>query len=752
MKNIEKKWTILIVATFVTFFGIGYTLLKGTQATSDDVFGVEEQRRAIVGVADAYYRQGVQLQYDSYKKNLYSTPEDATNQHYTYTVCSGFTFQVYYQTLGIKIPDTTDGLLKYAKANKNNSAVVLAYYGTEDEIYSESVLGTEDVKNFSNFTKQWSEILQPGDIIVVTGHAMMVYSVNKEEKKVTLIESVNGARYDHEEHTDRFDENGTIAYNDLEARLQSYYNSKFFIKQMAIIRFITDGKNYIYDEEGNVDTYTITDSAISRLKYSNIDIEKTMVITENNGDNISQNNLVNLGEYLTYNLTITNNSQNVYSNLNVIENIDSNLVLIDNGDGQFVNGKLKWEVSSLDVGESISLSYIVLVPLDKQLFGKIIVSTGYVDNIATSRIETLIGNKLNAAEKEKINLMYNSLKDNNQVEREFINQLYFDAFGLELGLSSLGNLDIIGYDANITSNGKEVLAVKRAKVKETSVKKYIYQNFYGLRLFNGVLTSVDENRDCPESSLVRSTLQWNIYPTYELNDRARTLTFDMLTDGDIILLYTADIITPTDSNRCPVEELENRAYIFLNNKLIRKISSNEFEEISGDELTKFLRDIIGENYIILRPSLFFGNMYNDIDNFVTDNENKYIKFLNVGTKVSEFFDLFSEDKFMSLYNKNGDKKALDDVINTGDILKYNYGDKVIDGYIISVLGDSSGDGRFSIIDVAQLRKHLVKWKNDTTGTIFEMKGVYKDAFDFSKDGKISIVDLAIMRKKLVGLI
>ena len=77
---------------------------------------VTEQREALLETADAYLRQGVQLQYDSYRKNLNSTPEDATSQHYCYTVCSGFTYQVYKQTLGIDIPDTTETLLNYAKA------------------------------------------------------------------------------------------------------------------------------------------------------------------------------------------------------------------------------------------------------------------------------------------------------------------------------------------------------------------------------------------------------------------------------------------------------------------------------------------------------------------------------------------------------------------------------------------------------------------------------------------------------------
>ena len=32
MKNIEKKWTLFLIATFVTFFGVVNVLLKGTKA------------------------------------------------------------------------------------------------------------------------------------------------------------------------------------------------------------------------------------------------------------------------------------------------------------------------------------------------------------------------------------------------------------------------------------------------------------------------------------------------------------------------------------------------------------------------------------------------------------------------------------------------------------------------------------------------------------------------------------------------
>ena len=128
----------------------------------------EEQINALMETANAYYRQGVQVQYDSYRKNLYATPEDATSQNYVYTVCSGFAFQTYYQTLGIKIPITTDELLDYAQNNQNKTSVVLFSYNSKEEIYSKEVMGTKELPNYSEFAKKIIQIAQPGDIFVVS--------------------------------------------------------------------------------------------------------------------------------------------------------------------------------------------------------------------------------------------------------------------------------------------------------------------------------------------------------------------------------------------------------------------------------------------------------------------------------------------------------------------------------------------------------------------------------------------------------
>jgi len=59
-------------------------------------------------------------------------------------------------------------------------------------------------------------------------------------------------------------------------------------------------------------------------------------------------------------------------------------------------------------------------------------------------------------------------------------------------------------------------------------------------------------------------------------------------------------------------------------------------------------------------------------------------------------------------------------------------------------GDTNGDGKISIVDLANVQKHLL--------SIITLEGDFLTASDTNKDGKISIVDLANVQKHLLGLI
>ena len=101
----NKKFILLIcfvLALIPTKVGAKDMVVLPPNGFPTETFSVEQQRQALIETARAYLRQGEQVQYDSFRKQLYATPEDATSQHTVYTVCSGITFQAYYQALGIE--------------------------------------------------------------------------------------------------------------------------------------------------------------------------------------------------------------------------------------------------------------------------------------------------------------------------------------------------------------------------------------------------------------------------------------------------------------------------------------------------------------------------------------------------------------------------------------------------------------------------------------------------------------------------
>ena len=541
---------------------------------------VEEQQKAVVATGEAYYSQKVQIQYDSFRKNLNSTPEDATAKHTVYTVCSGFTFMTYYQALGIKIPDTTEGLLNYASKYKNTDSVIF-YYGTKDEIYQKSVLGAgaDSVTSTEkqNFINSIINKVQPGDIFVYSndsgGHAVLVKKVDTKNKKIYIMEST-GNKYDYEKHADQLESSGSILDN------QDFTNQlKANRTRMALIRFINSNSSY-KDYDGKTHSYDITEAAKTRVLYPKLTIEKTI-------KNVTNQAFAAPGDELTYQLVIKNTGSTTYKNINVVENVDYNLSITNNGGGNQNNNVITWNIASLSGGAQKTYTYTVKIPANYNLVGRVFTSTGKVNGIATSKIETRIGKRLSQAEKDKVKASFNKLKSKKtaNTSREFINDVYKDALGIDLGISSSTNIGIMQFDGNLRVAGDSTLGVKYTKLSD-KWKRYLYSNYYGLRIASE-----------PNSTnhYVRASAAWNLYPTVEINDRARVITKDMLEDGDIVLAYVGRS-SATDT------ELGNKGYLYLNNILyMYNTSSKSFSQLSSDSLKNFLNGLVGENYIILRP-------------------------------------------------------------------------------------------------------------------------------------------------------
>ena len=154
----------------------------------------ERGTEAVLITAQAYLNKKGLLEYDQFnsRRQMFLSPEEATEQSYGYLDCSSYVASVYYNTFGIRlIPEaygshSTKNFTKYAKENLGKSADVIGYYETQDYATAEAQKAAmEEIK----------AMLLPGDIIVyrrgakgkgkdyndadLTGHAILYMGDNK---------------------------------------------------------------------------------------------------------------------------------------------------------------------------------------------------------------------------------------------------------------------------------------------------------------------------------------------------------------------------------------------------------------------------------------------------------------------------------------------------------------------------------------------------------------------------------------------
>ncbi len=122
----------------------------------------------------------------------------------------------------------------------------------------------------------------------------------------------------------------------------------------------------------------------------------------------------------------------------------------------------------------------------------------------------------------------------------------------------------------------------------------------------------------------------------------------------------------------------------------------------------------------------------------------YVSGIKVGTTVSDFIKNFGvKDGTAKVFGTNGKEKT-SGVIATGDQIAI-YDNKGVQRlkYSIIIFGDTNGDGKISIVDLARVQKHLLE--------VTTLKGNQSTAADANRDGKLSILDLARVQKHLLEL-
>ena len=409
-----------------------------------------EAQTMVKEVMKQYYVRGPYFQYN-YAKALYYNlpPEEGTVQDNKYTVCAGYTHNVYNQAFGIKGSSTYmngDNSFKENSFPQYNYHIIYAAQHAYKKIksgsltdngnlliYYQSTVATSETSdgytrsrskvkfvtgdtNTSSDTGDFKTIVKkvkPGDLVVYTGHALIVYDTidtdgDGTKDDVLILNATGGGNEVHSriEGTSRLyytahKTSYTKALNYLNLEEEGIFRiilmssmSKFMSsgelkcssEECAIIRPFYKGTNSeaVFNFQ---QTISKTDTAVKksaiRVKYPSLHIEKTV----SKGDN----NSIYIGDELTYTIKVTNRSDitpttTTYPAFTINETLDSNVTCTD-CTGWTVSGTSITQTVSqkLAPGESVSLTYKVKVKDDVSVVGKTIISTGSFYDTSTNK-------------------------------------------------------------------------------------------------------------------------------------------------------------------------------------------------------------------------------------------------------------------------------------------------------------------------------------------------------------------------------
>lgn len=172
-----------------------------------------------------------------------------------------------------------------------------------------------------------------------------------------------------------------------------------------------------------------------------------------------------------------------------------------------------------------------------------------------------------------------------------------------------------------------------------------------------------------------------------LDEEKTTITIKVTSQAGIIKVYTVMIIKVSDANN--INELLSSANIKTNN-----------------------------------------------DNILDLKENTIINTLILSIKK------YSPSSNITFNNSTGFMLNPIDIISTGQKVTININSNETRTYNLIVKGDTSGDGKITILDLLQVQKDILKSKS--------LNGSYSLAADTSGDGKISILDLLQIQKHILG--
>ena len=664
----RKKFLLIIIELIIIQLTFAIKLTT-VEANTNPNYTTEQ--KAIREVANAYYMKGINMQYDGWRLSQIYPPEEATSQRTTYSCCTNYTYSIFYQAFGIDGGYLNSNRMiaygmKYYDPNNTQTNDVVEYWQKKSNGTYEDNKGNIREIDLSTANGRRAYVaymlnechLQVGDVICYhkggsgSGHGVIVYDIiyddngnpidaiirestsksdtltNKTTKGLCYTNYQNDNNNIHEgthreaylvnQYKSRLDSNSTrhsVVYN--------FQNSNYFV----ILRTLLKDENgkytgkfynptFKYDSSmptkflctgRTLEEYRITDVTLQRIKYSNIDIEKTV--------DVYNSSVVNLGDTLEYTIKITNNSDNAYNDFDVVEKIPEFVEVIDGNNGTINGNIIKWKISNIGSKQTREIKYKVKVKENIEYLGKEIISTGTVAGIPSATVKNLISKNLTAEEKDsirnKLQEIINANKIQNYSGEKLISSIYNNTYNVNLNLDKLDITDLIQV------------------VDEKEDKNYDINSYHdedGDSYYNKPTVYINNNN--PFSKMImynyynalKTRQNGNVYLRYWENlrskkisrsDRADNINKENFQTGDILIYKNTQ--TPTGEQTYPSEDgLYYFVYIDQEDKII--IDNNDvfgFIGIDNNGNLKYvtqdyinMRSLIAKDYyVVLRPSI-----------------------------------------------------------------------------------------------------------------------------------------------------
>ena len=402
-----------------------YTLLRPAKAmtllTRTDVTAERDSlnalQAALVATAKAFWLRGERLQYADTRfvkngktydaefrwQSTVNAPEDCTLTDWGYTNCAAFTYEVYYQALGYKLPDnmyTTYNQATYAASN-----------GTEVYAYDRAKGSTQTDAQKAGVKEAFLDTLQPGDIICIrrensSGHALL-YIGNGE----ILHSSGNVYNY-----------TGTYGVEAYEAS----------VRRVKVV-------DYFFNPEmsPNGDVFTVA-TKLSVIRPLNI---YTGGINENTQNRMAhmegivaeklpshvRAQTADLGEEITFTYAMHNTNDRAVT-LEVTETVPGELEWVSGGVRS--GNSLYWSVN-IPAGGRASVSYTAKVKKDVAYGTEIQSTESYVGGVRVKCEPITVGKKLTQAETQALIEAYRRVRTEGTTLTglELVNALYEEVVG-----------------------------------------------------------------------------------------------------------------------------------------------------------------------------------------------------------------------------------------------------------------------------------------------------------------------------------